>query len=70
MTDKIDAVVKAAQGLVDAVQHDDIGMMVGNQWVGGNGGLLSRATIAAADRLRSALGALKAEQVEAENAFE
>lgn len=62
MTEHVEAVVKAAQGLVDAVQHDDIGQMIGKQWVGGNGGLLSRATIAAADRLRSALGALKAER--------
>lgn len=62
MTDKIEAVIKAAQGLVDAVQDDDVGHMIGNQWVGGNGGLLSRATIAAADKLRSALGALKAER--------
>jgi len=61
MSDKIGAVVKAAQGLVDAVQADDVGSMVAGQWVGGNGGLLSRATIAAADRLRSALAGLKAE---------
>lgn len=32
--------------------------MIGQQWVGGNGGLLSRETIKAADRVRLALAQL------------
>lgn len=47
--------LKHAQKLVDCVSHDDNGAMVGQQWVGGNGGLLSRETIIAADSLRRAI---------------
>jgi hypothetical protein len=50
---------KAAKALVDAVAFDDVGMNVGTKFVGGNGGLLSRETIAKADELRRAISALK-----------
>lgn len=39
---------------------DDTGTMVGKSWVGGNGGMLSRDTLAA-DRLRMALDAVRGE---------
>lgn len=41
-----------ARALLDSVSHDDSGSMVAGQWVGGNGGLLSRATLEAAQVLR------------------
>jgi len=50
-------VVTQARALVAAVTADDSGMMLGNQWVGGNGGLLSRETLRVADPLRLALDA-------------
>ena len=48
-----------AKNLVDAVCSDDTGKMIGGQWVAGNGGLLSRETIAAADALRLELARWK-----------
>lgn len=53
----LDNVVAQARALVAAVTSDDSGMMIGNQWVGGNGGLLSRETLKVADQLRLALDA-------------
>jgi hypothetical protein len=44
--------LKKAKALVDQIQLDDTGMMVGQVWVGGNGGMLSRDTIVMADDLR------------------
>lgn len=52
--------LKKAKALVDAVQRDDTGSMVGNQWRGGNGGLLSRETLVAADDLRREIAAEEA----------
>ncbi len=46
---------KKAKALVDAVTQDDSGTLVAGTWVGGNGGLLSRDTIKAADELRKEL---------------
>lgn len=48
-----------AKNLVEAVSSDDTGKLIGGQWVAGNGGLLSRATIAAADELRLELARWK-----------
>ena len=48
----VDSLRAKAKNLVDAVSSDDTGKLVGGQWMAGNGGLLSRATIAAADALR------------------
>ena len=53
----LDNVVAQARALVAAVTSVDSGMMIGNQWVGGNGGLLSRETLKVADQLRLALDA-------------
>ena len=54
-----ETVIKAAYDLIAAIQRDDTGTMVGKSWVGGNGGMLSRDTLAAADRLRMALDAVR-----------
>lgn len=43
------------QALIDAIDFDNNGSMVAGQWVGGHGGLISRETIRAVDRLRRAL---------------
>ena len=48
----VNALTAKAKALVEAVGSDDTGKLIGGQWVAGNGGLLSRATIAAADALR------------------
>jgi len=54
-----ETVLKAADDLIAAIQRDDTGTMVGKSWVGGNGGMLSRDTLAAADCLRKALDAVR-----------
>lgn len=43
------------QALIDAIDFDNNGSMVAGQWVGGNGGQISRETTRAVDRLRRAL---------------
>lgn len=53
----LESVIARARALVAAVTFDDSGAMVGGQWVGGHGGLLSRETLRATDRLRLALDA-------------
>lgn len=47
----------AAQELVDSITFDDCGSMVAGKWMGGNGGLISRDTIAKADAVRRAIAA-------------
>jgi hypothetical protein len=49
---QIDTLLAKAKALVDAVSFDDSGSMVGGQYQGGNGGLLSRETMKVADTLR------------------
>lgn len=44
-----------AKALLDAVDFDNNGRMVAGTYKGGNGGLISRDTIVAADELRKAL---------------
>lgn len=56
-------VATEAQKLVDAVTHDDSGSMVAGQWVGGDGGLLTRETLLQNDRVRLALDGLKQAEV-------
>jgi hypothetical protein len=51
-----------AERVVEAVTMDDSGMLVGTIWQGGNGGMLSRDTIKAVDRLRMTLATVKAER--------
>jgi hypothetical protein len=46
---------RKAKALVDAVAFDDVGSLIAGVYTGGNGGLLSRETIKAADELRKAL---------------
>lgn len=58
--------LKKAKALVDQIQLDDTGMMVGQTWVGGNGGLLSRETIVMADALRSEIRAEEAKAAAAD----
>ena len=55
MSAAVDKLVKRARALADAVMRDDCGQLVGGIWMGGNGGLLSLATIAAAQDLRQAI---------------
>lgn len=50
-----ETLISAAKALVDAVSFDDSGAMVAGQWKGGNGGLLSRETLKAADTLRKVI---------------
>ncbi|MFA5898830.1 MAG: hypothetical protein WC829_06920 [Hyphomicrobium sp.] len=51
-TERMDHLVAKAKALVDSVSHDNNGSMVAGQFMGGNGGLVSRETIAAVDALR------------------
>lgn len=53
--DPIDALIRAAEALVEAVTFDDSG----THGQGGNGGLLSRETIRKADALRLAICAAR-----------
>jgi len=62
MTARADEVVGLARYLLDCVTFDDRGVMVGPIAQGGNGGLLSRETIHAAEQLRRALNAYDAER--------
>lgn len=49
------AIIEAGERLIDALTYDDSGF----QGKGGNGGLISRETIRAADELRLAIAAWK-----------
>jgi len=46
---------RQAKALVDAITDDDSGSIVGGQYQGGHGGLLSRNTIYLADQVRMTL---------------
>lgn len=59
----VQRLLQAAQELADSVQADDVGMMIGGKFIGGNGGLLSRETIAKADAVRRAIYAVTNEKV-------
>ena len=50
--------VKAVEALLASLSHDDQGTMIGGKYQGGNGGLISPATVALADEVRRALAAL------------
>lgn len=54
--DFYDRLRKAALALLESVSFDDSGTIVGGQYQGGNGGLISRETIKKADDLRRLLG--------------
>lgn len=51
--------VADAQAVVDAVQMDDSGRLVGQIFMGGNGGLLSKDTLRAVDKLRLTIATIK-----------
>jgi len=55
MKEEIQHALDKAKALLKSVDFDQHGAMVAGQWVGGNGGLISRDTIKAADELRKAL---------------
>lgn len=55
MREKAQPLVDKAKALVDSVSHDNNGSIVAGRYMGGNGGLVSRETIAAADALRAEL---------------
>lgn len=57
---RVQQLADAARALVDAISFDDNGAMIAGQFRGGNGGLLSRETIAKADAVRRALADLDA----------
>lgn len=61
----LDRLRKQARALVDALTEDECGAMVGGQWMGGHGGLLSRNTLSIADNLRRTLDAIDREVVPA-----
>ena len=56
MTDNRDSIlgelVASAQKLVESVSYDVHGAPVGNQWVGGHGGLVSLDTLKQGDAVR------------------
>lgn len=56
----LDDLLAQTKVLIDAITHDDIGAMVGGQYQGGNGGLISRQTIIETDKLRRLLGDFQA----------
>lgn len=57
---RVEALLAKAQALVDAITFDENGAMIAGEWRGGNGGMVSRPTIVAADALRTELLAWKA----------
>jgi len=61
-TDPAFRLVRAAQALVDSLSHDEQGTMIGGKWQGGNGGLISHATLTKADEVRRALAAMVGEE--------
>lgn len=52
---EIEAFVAETRDLVEKVTFDESGRIVAGHWVGGNGGLLQRETLAATDVLRRRL---------------
>ena len=59
MRDDVKRLENAAKQLVDSISHDEQGTMIGGKYQGGNGGLISPATIRKADEVRRAIAALK-----------
>lgn len=59
MTDDFAILAASARKLLDAVDFDNNGIMVGMVRTGGNGGLISHETTRAADELRQVLDATR-----------
>lgn len=53
-------IARQARVVVDAIQEDECGALVAGQYAGGNGGLISRATLAKVEKLRQLLTELGA----------
>lgn len=49
--DALNAFIERAERVIAAVRNDNIGVLVGGQYVGGNGGLLSCETMVEVDAL-------------------
>ena len=60
----VEDLLKLARELVESVEFDNNGAIIGGQYRGGNGGLISPATIVATDRLRRQLDAFGAAPLE------
>ena len=60
MTAPVEDVISCARTLLQRVIFDERGTVVAGKNMGGNGGLLSRETIIAAEHLHRALGAYDA----------
>ena len=58
--DQLAILMADAEAVVEAVTLDDCGKLIGQIWMGGNGGLLSNDTIKAVDKLCSTIRAIKA----------
>lgn len=56
------AIERLAKELVDAVDFDVNGRLIGGKWMGGHGGLTSNETIAKADEVRRELARLERER--------
>lgn len=64
MSEFVSELIKASRDLVDSVSYDENGALIGNQWVGGHGGLLSRKTHEKADALRRVLSRFEEREAE------
>ena len=58
--DEVRRLIVASKNLVDAISFDENGVMIGGQWKGGNGGLISRETNIQIDEVRRAIAAMEA----------
>lgn len=58
MSDPHEELIRLAGELVDSVSFDINGALIGNQWVGGHGGLISQKTQSKADEVRRVISRL------------
>lgn len=58
--ERIDVLLRAAERLAETVSFDMNGNLVGGKWMGGHGGLISHETMRAADEVRRAASAFRA----------
>lgn len=59
MDEPVKHLVAEVEELLRMLQFDDQGMMIGDKWMGGNGGMISRETTQKADAVRRAIHAIK-----------
>lgn len=60
-TSPVAELIISAKELVAAVSFDMNGIIIGNKYVGGNGGLLSNETLIKADAVQRALAKMESE---------